>query len=131
MSWIFYNPNPQNKLVGDCVIRAIAKLTDKTWEDTYMDIALQGYMMKDMPSSNHVWGTYLREHGFVQRIIPDTCPECYTVRDFCNDYPTGTYMLAIGSHVVAVQDGNYFDTWDSGDELPIYYWQKGDMNGVQ
>lgn len=96
-----------------------------------MDIALQGYMMKDMPSSNHVWGTYLREHGFVQRIIPDTCSECYTVRDFCSDYPTGTYMLAIGSHVVAVQDGNYFDTWDSGDELPIYYWQKGDMNGVQ
>lgn len=131
MTWVFYNPNPQNKLVGDCVIRAIAKLTDKTWEDAYMDVTLQGYMMKDMPSSNHVWGTYLRENGFIQHIIPDSCPDCYTVQDFCNEHPVGKYLLAIGSHVVAVQDGNYFDTWDSGDELPIYYWQKGDMNGVQ
>jgi len=96
-----------------------------------MDVTLQGYMMKDMPSSNHVWGTYLRENGFIQHIIPDSCPDCYTVQDFCNEHPVGKYLLAIGSHVVAVQDGNYFDTWDSGDELPIYYWQKGDMNGVQ
>lgn len=131
MPFVYYNPNPQNKLVGDCVIRAIAKLTDKSWEDTYMNIALQGYMMKDMPSSNHVWGTYLHDNGFVQRVLPDTCPDCYTVYDFCVDHPKGTYLLAIGSHVVAVQDGNYFDTWDSGDELPIYYWQKGDINGIQ
>lgn len=114
------------------MIRAIAKLTGKSWEDTYMDILLQGYMMKDMPSSNHVWSTYLRDNGFVARVLPDTCPDCYTVIDFCNEHPTGTYLLAIGSHVVAVQNGDYFDTWDSGEELPIYYWQKGDtVNGIQ
>lgn len=34
MSFIYYNSNPERKLVGDCVIRAISKATDQTWEDT-------------------------------------------------------------------------------------------------
>ena len=39
-------------------------------------------------------------------------------------YPHGTYVLATNNHVVAVVDGNYYDTWDSGDETPIYVWRK-------
>ena len=89
-----------------------------------MDIVLQGFAMKDMPSSNHVWGTYLHEHGFKRYVIPDTCPDCYTVAQFAEDNPVGTYMLAIGTHVVAVKDGNYMDTWDSGNEIPMFYWKK-------
>ena len=57
-------------------------------------------------------------------IIPNTCPDCYTIADFCNDHPYGTYILATGTHVVAVIDGDYYDTWDSGNEIPIFYWQK-------
>lgn len=125
--FVYYNPNPQNKLVGDCVIRAICKLTDREWEDVYLDIALQGFMMHDMPTANHVWGTYLKENHFVQTLLPNTCPDCYTVKDFCVDFPKGTYLLAIGNHVVAVQDGNYYDSWDSGDEMPIFYWQKEEV----
>ena len=44
--------------------------------------------------------------------------------DFCNDHPKGAYILALSSHVVAVVDGCYYDTWDSGQEIPIYYWTK-------
>ena len=124
MAFIFYNPNPDKKLVGDCVIRAISIVMNQDWEKTYLDIALQGYTMKDMPSAKHVWGAYLHNRGFKRYVVPDTCPDCYTVEDFCEDFPTGTYLLAIGTHVVAVQDGNYFDTWDSGNEVPMYYWQK-------
>lgn len=124
MAFIYYNPNPQNNLVGDCVIRAISKVTNQDWEKVYTDICLQGYMMKDMPSSNSVWAAYLLMNGFRREVIPNTCPDCYTVRDFCADHPYGTYLLAIGTHVVAVEDGNHFDTWDSGGEIPMYYWKK-------
>lgn len=124
MGYIFYNPNPDKNLVGDCVIRAISKVTNQTWDDTYMGICFQGYIMKDMPSSNNIWGAYLKNKGFRRRVIPNTCPDCYTVRDFCYDHPEGVYMLATGTHVVAVEDGNYFDSWDSGSEIPIYYWQE-------
>lgn len=124
MAYVNYNPNPARKLVGDCVIRAIAKSMNKDWEDVYMDITLQGFSMHDMPSSNDVWGTYLANHGFRRYVIPDTCPYCYTVDQFCLDNPNVIGILATGSHVIAVADGNYYDTWDSGNEIPIYYWRK-------
>lgn len=106
------------------MIRAISILTNQDWDKTYLEIALQGYMLKDMPSANHVWGSYLLSNGFKRYVIPNTCPDCYTVIDFCREFPEGEYLLATGSHVVAVKNGNYYDAWDSGYEVPVYYWQK-------
>lgn len=34
--FIYTNPNPIDKKVGDCVIRAIAIATETTWERAYM-----------------------------------------------------------------------------------------------
>lgn len=80
--------------------------------------------MYDMPSANRVWESWLAEEGYTRKLIPNTCPNCYTVRDFCLEHPTGKYLLATGEHVVTVENGDYYDTWDSGDEQPIYYWSK-------
>jgi hypothetical protein len=124
MAWIKYNANPKGKQVGDCTVRAIAKATDQPWEDAYSGMAVQGFMMFDMPSANHVWGSYLKRNGFQRHMIPDTCPDCYTVKDFCRDNPKGTFIVALHGHVIAVKDGDYFDTWDSGEETPIYYFER-------
>lgn len=124
MGYVRYNTNPVSNLVGDCVVRAISILTDETWDDVYWGIAIQGFLMKDMPSSNSVWGEYLTRKGFRREVIPNTCPACYSVREFCEEHPYGKYLLATGSHVIAVVDGDYYDTWDSGDEIPIYYWER-------
>lgn len=126
MSYLYYNPNPENRMVGDCVIRGISKVLNQSWDETYMDICMRGFEIKDMPSANYVWESYLFSKGFIRNLLPDTCPNCYTVRDFCLDHPYGTFLLATGSHVVAVEDGHYFDAWDSGNEIPIYYWEQGE-----
>ena len=122
MAYIYFNPNPLGKRVGDCVIRAIGKLTGQDWETVYRDIADAGFELCDMPSSNAVWAAYLKRLGYRRFVIPDTCPTCYTVRDFCFDNPQGKFLLATGSHVVTVVDGDYYDAWDSGDEIPVYFW---------
>ena len=124
MMYVFFNPNPDNKLVGDCVIRAISKLLNQSWERTYIDLVIQGYILADMPSSDNVWQTYLQRHGFNRYVIPNTCPNCYTVADFAADHPTGKYLLFVDKHVVAVENGNYYDSWDSGYRIPIYYFSQ-------
>lgn len=126
MHWQYYNPNPKANLVGDCVIRALTLACDLTWDKTYLELSSQGYLLKDMPSSNTVWGIYLKHKGFKRYIIPDSCPDCYSVREFCYDNPKGLFVLATGTHVVTCIDGNYYDTWDSGNEIPIYYFKKED-----
>ena len=95
---------------------------DKSWDDTYLGIVMQGFIDKDMPSSNAVWDNYLLENGYKKHVLPDTCPNCYTVNNFVEDHPRGRYILATGSHVIAAVDGCYFDTWDSGSETVIYYY---------
>ena len=122
--WRFCNVNPMSLLVGDCVVRAISLATERDWDTVYLGIATKGYEMKDMPSSNAVWGAYLKHEGFRRYVIPNECPDCYTIEDFCMDHPTGTYILATGTHAVCVKDGDHYDTWDSGREVPVFYFKK-------
>ena len=122
----YYNANPYKIRVGDCVIRAISKALNQSWEDTYIDLTIQGYLMGDLLSSNAVWGAYLKSKGFTRDIISNDCPECYTIEDFCNEHPKGTYIIGTGTHAVCVEDGVIYDTWMSGGEVPIYYYKKGE-----
>ena len=124
MSFVYYNANPVNKRTSDCTVRAISKAMNQTWEDTYADLCIVSYYLHEMPSTNNSWDEYLQMNGFKKQYIPNTCPHCYTISDFCREHPYGTYILATGSHVVAVVNGNYYDTWDCGDEVPVFYWRK-------
>ena len=58
--WARHNENPDGRNVGDCTVRAISTALGQEWETTYIALALQGYLMGDMPSANHVWGAYLQ-----------------------------------------------------------------------
>ena len=118
--YVNYNPSPRHRRVGDCTVRAISKALDQDWETTFIGLVLEAYRLCDMPSSDAVWGSYLRSKGFTRQLIPDG----YTVETFAERYPRGTYILAIQGHVVCVVDGDYYDTFDSGDEVPQFFWQR-------
>lgn len=122
--YIPFNPNPMNKKTNDCVIRAVSKALDMPWEKTYMLLCLKGLEMYDWGNANEVWGSLLRDNGFVRESIPNTCPDCYTVEDFCRDNPSGTYVLGTGTHAVCCIDGNYYDTWQSGEAVPMYVYRR-------
>lgn len=126
MAFVEWNPNPVGRRVGDCAVRAIAKALNVDWETAYVIIASNGFSMGDMPSSDSVWGATLRQHGFYRMSIPDTCPDCYSVTDFCNDNPKGTFVLGFGGHVATVVDGDLFDSWDSSSEIPQFVWYRKD-----
>lgn len=125
MAYIKFNNNPYKKSVGDCVIRALSVALKKSWNDTFWELAGKAYEMGDMASSNNVWGEYLKDHGFRRNVIPNSCPDCYSVSEFALDHPYGVYVLGTGTHAVAIVNGDIYDAWDSSREIPIYYYEKG------
>ena len=106
-------------------MRAIATALDISWEESFTQLMIEAFRLSDMPSSNYVTNMFLKSKGFKRRDLPDTCPECYRVKDFCKDHKGNTYIVGTGSHLLAVlPPGNYHDNWDSGDEIVMYYFEK-------
>lgn len=125
--YIYYNPNPVNdKSIGDCAVRAVAKALNTDWETAYTKLSLNGFAMGDLPNSNNVIGATLRQAGFKRETIPDTCPECYTTDEFARDHTKGIFVLFFGNHVATIKDGTLYDSWNSSNEIPQYYWYKTD-----
>ena len=62
--------------------------------------------------------------GFDRVQMIDLCPDCYTVADFAHDNPVGTFVLGPLEHAVAVIDGEWYDTWDSGTAPVLYYFER-------
>ena len=124
--WVQANPNPLNKQVPDCVIRAISIALNQPWYQTYDELCLVGRMDCSMPSDDNVWGHYLYLKGFVPFLLPAECPKCITIEQFTYEYPIGTYIIGTGFHAVCIIDGNYYDSWDSGAEIPSFFWRISD-----
>ena len=124
MAYVEFNNNPVGRKVGDCSVRAISKALNMGWESAYIALTMNGLAMGDMPSSDSVWGSLLRQHGFYRRTLPDTCPTCYTAEEFCEDNPHGVFVLGFGGHVATVVDGDLYDSWDSSMEIPQFYWYR-------
>lgn len=121
--WKKVNENPGKRRVGDCVIRAIATATGLPWLYVYDQLYLVGRQVYDMENSNEVWGLYLYLLGFEPFILPHSCPECVTIREFARRFPKGRYIVGTGNHAVAVIHGDYYDTFDSGSLTPTYFFE--------
>lgn len=122
--WQEYNPNPTGRRVGDCAVRAVAKALETDWDTAFAKITAAAFELGDMPSSDAVWGSVLRKAGFKRAVIPNECPDCYTAQNFAQDHPTGTYVLGFGGHVATLQDGRLYDSWNSTQEIPQFFWHK-------
>lgn len=122
--FVEWNPNPVSRRVGDCAVRAVAAALNVDWETAFGLLAVNAFQMCDMPSSDSVWGSVLRQNGFYRTAIADSCPDCYTAADFARDHPHGVYVLGFGGHVATVKDGRIYDAWDSSQEIPQYVWYR-------
>lgn len=127
--WVYYQPNPCGRSVKDCAVRAITLALNVDWDTAYDILATNGRKMCDMPDSDSVWGAVLRMHGFRKEIVPNTCPTCYTVKQFAYDNPEGIFIIGLGGHVTTVVDGIIYDSWNTSNEIPIYVW-KEDKGGL-
>lgn len=121
--WVKTNENPLAINTGDCAVRAVSIALDVSWEKSYTMLAVNGFLMGLLPDRDAVWSSVLRQHGFHKDLVPD---DYYTVREFAEEHPKGTYVLKCDMHVLTVVDSKYYDSWDSGNEIVLYYWTKED-----
>ena len=117
------NLNPLGKRVGDCAVRAIATVEDVSWYEAFDYLCGYGRELCEMPNANSVIGAFLKDRGYSRHVIENTCPACYTIGDFANDHPKGIFVVGTGTHVVAVIDGCVYDSWDSTQEIPQFFWR--------
>lgn len=122
--FIQYNPNPLNKRTDDCVVRAFCRALNIDWRTAYTMLSAHGLKEADLFQKNYVWGDLLSRLGFQKHGIVDTCPDCYSVSDFAHDNGNGVYILGTGEHVVTIEDGDWYDTFDSGNSIPIICYRR-------
>ena len=120
--WIKANPNPAGKEGSDCVIRAVSIALNMPWFQTFDELCSVARDDCNMPSADVVWGHYLYLKGFEPFLLPRKCPRCITVREFTQMFPAGVFIIGTGSHAVAIINGNYYDSWDSGEEIASFFW---------
>ena len=99
----------------------------KTFDNIWLSLVQAGEVGGNLADTLGQISQYIKTQegkGMRRALVRDDCEECYSVRRFAEEHPKGRYLLALDGHVVAVVDGHYFDTWDSGDEVPVYYWYK-------
>lgn len=123
----YYQPNKKDLKdnYGDCVIRALTKVLDKEWSDIFDELVPLARDMQCMPNSKPCYQSYLESKGFTyQGISNKKGVKRPTVKSFTKEHPEGEYILRVAHHIVAVKDGQYHDTWDSGHKSLYGYWSK-------
>ena len=117
--WFKFNPNPKNRNIGDCTLRAYCAAFDIEWDDAF-DIASE--IAKENSSLiEYVSDKVIKDH-FGYDVDPDynkkkvKAKDRITINDFAISHPYGTYILGVRKHLVTVKDGEYWDSWDSGDK---------------
>ncbi len=122
--WKYFNNNPFKLNVGDCTVRAICAATGMDWYTAHKALCDLSADMGDMPSADRVFRDLLEQMGFSKIRIIDRCPDCITVSDFAKSHPRGVYILGPHEHVVTVIDGDWWDSWDSGNAVVTYYFRR-------
>ena len=128
--FIYYQPNKKDikDNFGDCTIRALSKVFNLSWVDTFLKtvpycIKYQTPNIFNLPAN--LEREVMEDLGFSYTGISNKKgTKRPTVKEFAKDHPVGTFILNVANHEVACVDGKYFDTWDSGSCSLYGYYTK-------
>ena len=113
----YYNANPYNRHIDDCVIRSISILTGRKWEDVFeelSDLASDvGYMFENVPFVE----------DYLDKRYPRECHYSKTLKEFVEEHPRGKYAVTMDGHITAVIDGVVYDTFNPLNRIIRCVWR--------
>lgn len=133
-----YNMNPENKSIGDCVLRAITNFTisndlglvegsdlaqEKAWYNKHKNAILFRNIRYNTPAA---FGPYLNEQGFV-RIRVDENVQIKTfnqLASFCKNFGVGALGVANNHMIFTDKTGTMIDSWNSTLKRLKYFYIK-------
>lgn len=120
MRYIFFNKNPLNKKELDCVCRAISGALNEDYNLIQNKLELVGALFEC---------EFLCECCY--KFLLDYCYgltrneefKGITVREFLEQFDTGTYIIRVNQHLTFGKNGNLYDIWDCSNEIVDIVWK--------
>lgn len=125
----YYNANPQDKFVSDCVVRALCTALGQDWDVTLRELTEVGIECCTVLNDTVAYSKYLKDKGWIKHRQPRKGNNRkFTGNEFCKmvAQPNKTYIAHIGGgHVVCIKNKQIYDNWDSSEYCIGNYWTEG------
>lgn len=109
----YHNANPKNRITGDCRVRAISVGCDKSYNEVVMDLAKIQCDTGYDQTTNQGIAILLKQYGWIKHRMPVHNDNTkYTLLEFIQEKPKGTYIVSMAHHITLVKDGKCWDIWD-------------------
>lgn len=115
----YYNRNPNNRILKDCVCRAISTATGLKYEavDNLLTLSAD---YNDCDKLCVCCYDYLLSDTLCYRRID--CNFKSTVSEIALKYPRNKLVIRINAHLTSAIFGTILDIWNCDDELVDCYW---------
>jgi hypothetical protein len=122
------NVNPKERKCGDCVIRALAKASGKSWEQVYDELCEIGRKKCRMPNDDCCVDKWTSDNNFVYcKTLRDRYGNQMTVSEMVDkitDIERRDYSVIIHTknHLTCASNGIIYDTWNTSNQKAGYYY---------
>lgn len=113
----YYNANPYNRHIDDCVVRALSALTGKDWYEVYDELS-------DLASDKgQMFDSVEFVEDYLDKRYPRECHYAKNVGEFAIEHPYGKYAVTMNGHITAIIDGVIIDTFDPSKRIMRCAWR--------
>lgn len=123
----YYNPNPsKHEDVADCTVRAYCKAFDTTWENALLVSTMSALKNHRVFNDNKAIQEFLESLGCIKHSVkvakgskrptPDSLARSKEFKDT-------TLIVFVAKHMVTVQGGKVYDTWDSSKKGAYWFYE--------
>jgi ribosomal protein L35AE/L33A len=109
--YVYYNPHPSKKETNDCVKRALTKATKLDYKVIQQELNKHKVITKSKTFNERKnWVSYVENVLGYKKIIGYTNTK---IGEFAKVHTKGTYIIKCRKHLVTVENGKIYDTWNS------------------
>lgn len=119
----YINHNPSNKKTVDCVVRAIAGASGKSWEEVFDGLVVHARRIHTMPNGKECYEAYLKEIGYTKHSIPKAKrgEKRMTAKQLAE---RADAIIQQANHFVYSKEGHVVDIWNSENRTVYSYYTK-------